>query len=315
MARINIIPSQSGPSFIDELGDFLQAVQQGKQRQAEEETQALLLGALQQPDPQAAIISALSERSANRPTGGAGFLDRLNPFTPARGQTQAGSSLIPMLAKGALGGNQTGPTQQQQFTRGVSQAKDDQKDIEDDLKHVRSAIKREEAAPSGLGKPGPDQAKITKLREVETELTRALGAARTNRRAAYGGKPSKRGPREIVAAEDAEAQNREDAKVAEAAEAESSWRATLERTKQGKGHGLGKSEFAALSKSKQATLRKWERATNTAQRTSQDEAPTTQPATQPVAQSLPGVAPGEPTATDKDGNKMVYRNGKWEPLN
>jgi len=309
MARINIIPSQSGPSFIDELGDFLQAVQQGKQRQAEEETQALLLGALQQPDPQAAIISALSERSANRPTGGAGFLDRLNPFTPARGQTQAGSSLIPMLAKGALGGNQTGPTQQQQFTRGVSQAKDDQKDIEDDLKEIRRQI----AAEQGFADPDPN--KMASLRTAETELTRALGAARTNRRAAYGGKPSKRGPREIVAAEDAEAQNREDAKVAEAAEAESSWRATLERTKQGKGHGLGKSEFAALSKSKQATLRKWERATNTAQRTSQDEAPTTQPATQPVAQSLPGVAPGEPTATDKDGNKMVYRNGKWEPLN
>ena len=44
MARIQTIPSQSGPSFIKELGDFLQAVQQGKQRQAEEETQALLLG-------------------------------------------------------------------------------------------------------------------------------------------------------------------------------------------------------------------------------------------------------------------------------
>ena len=263
MARINIIPSQSGPSFIDELGDFLQAVQQGKQRQAEEETQALLLGALQQPDPQAAIISALSERSANRPTGGAGFLDRLNPFTPARGQTQAGSSLIPMLAKGALGG--TGPTQQQQFTRGVSQAKDEQKDIEDDLKHVRSAIKWEEGNPDG-----PDPTTLATLRTAETELTRALGAARTNRQSAYRGKPSRRSPRETVAHEDRQKQQQ-----------------AAERRKETPG-------------GYEPAPENWQPPTRAAQ---------------PVAQSLPGVAPGEPTATDKDGNKMVYRNGKWEPLN
>lgn len=169
----------------------LGVVGQGKQRRAESETSSILLDALRGGgDVRSNLLSALDERQENRPTGIMGILDAANPFSPARGSTQAGDMALRMLLSKALTPD-TGL-----LGRQLQGAHQDVGSYEREAREAQKALDYELTRQTVIPENVPP------LRRKAKRARRVVKEARYNRRSAAAGQPLAPGPEAVVDEQD-----------------------------------------------------------------------------------------------------------------